>query len=160
MNIDVEKFKKIKEEVEEFYKQINEVYCPYFKETISFNVKGLDHIKFKDWNRTRLIEDQYFRLKFLKLAPEVIKKSNTLQEYRETQNFERQKINSRWERRMTLVKYYAFIAIMNSVRIKVIIKEITGGKKFFWSICPFWKQRKKYDGTIEKALYEGNLETQ
>ena len=40
MDIDIEKFKKIKEEAEKFYKEIGEIYCPYFQETISLMRKG------------------------------------------------------------------------------------------------------------------------
>ena len=87
MEIDQEKFKSIKTKAEEFYKKIGEIHCPYFEENISFNAKGLDHIKFKSWNRARLVENQYLRLKFLYLAPKIVKKSHTLQEFRETKNF-------------------------------------------------------------------------
>lgn len=160
MKINLEKFTKIKSDAEIFYKTIGEIYCPYFKENISFNAKGLDHIKFKNWNRTRLLEDQYMRLKFIHLASQIIKKSHTIQEIRKSKNFERQKINSRWERRMISVKHYAFIAIMDGIRVKIIIKEIEGGKKFFWSICPYWKQKKDFNGIIRKILHEGDLETQ
>lgn len=127
---------------------------------MSFNAKGLDHIKFKEWNKARVVEDQYLRLKFLHLAPRVLEKSNTLQEFRETRNFERQKINSRWESRLVFVKYYAFIAIFEEIRIKIIVKQIEGAKKIFWSICPYWRQKRNYDGKIKKALYDGDLETQ
>lgn len=160
MEITSEKFARVKDNSEIFYKALSDVHCPYFNDVVAFNAKGLDHIKFKDWNKTRLIGDQYLRFKFLYLAPEIVKKSHTLQEFRSAKNFERQKINSRWERRMMEVKYYAFIAIMSDVRIKIIIKEIEGGKKIFWSICPYWKQKKKHDGKIKKVLHEGDLETQ
>jgi len=160
MQIDPQELSKIKITVERLYKSVGEIYCPYFNENIAFNAKGLDHIKFKEWNKTRIIEDQYLRLKFLHFAPEIIKKSHTLQEFREQNNFERQKINSRWERKMVPVKYYAFIAIIKNVRVKVIVKEIEGGKKNFWSIYPYWKQQKRYDGKTKKALFEGDLETQ
>ena len=160
MKISQEKFNSVKVKAEEFYKKISKVYCPYFQENVSFNAKGLNHIKFKNWNRTRLIEDQYLRLKFLHLAVEVIKKSHTLQEFREAKGFERQKINSRWERRLVEIKYYAFVAILNNVRIKVIIKEAGGGNKFFWSICPFWRQKKDRNGKNKKILYDGDLENQ
>lgn len=160
MNVDVEEFAKIKNEAEKFYRSLGDIQCPYFKELVAFNDKGLNHIKFKEWNKTRIIDDQYFRLKFLHLAPEVIRKSHTLQESREAKNFERQKINSRWEQRLITVKYYAFVAILEDVRVKVVVKEIEGGKKCFWSICPYWKQRKDNDGKTKKVLHEGNLETQ
>ena len=160
MDIDSEKFNKIKIDAENFYKKVQKIYCPYFQEDIAFNYKGLEHIKFKKWNKTRLIKDQYLRMKFLHLAPEIIKKSHTLQEFRESNNFERQKINSRWERRMMLVKYYAFVAILDNIRLKIIIKEIDRGKKIFWSICPHWKQKRTIDGKNKKILHEGDLETQ
>jgi hypothetical protein len=160
MEIDLEKFNRTKTEAEDFYKKIREVHCPYFQENIAFNSKGLDHIKFKKWNKTRLIEDQYLRLKFLYLASEIIKKSHTLQEFRESNNFERQKINSRWENRMITVRYYAFVAILKDVRLKIIIKEISGGKKIFWSICPYWRQKRSNDGKNKKILHEGDLEIQ
>ena len=65
--------------------------CPYLRTKINFNAKGLDHIKMKSWNKTRLASDQYLRLKFLKLVPEILKNSGTLQEIKETRNFERVK---------------------------------------------------------------------
>ncbi len=61
----------------------------------AFNVKGLKHIKFKAWNKTRSILDQYLRFKFLRLAPAILEKSGTLQEYQETKNFERIDSNSK-----------------------------------------------------------------
>jgi hypothetical protein len=27
---------------------------------------------------------------------------------------------------------------MNNIRVKVIVKEVLGGEKHFWSIIPFW----------------------
>ncbi len=160
MEIDAEKFARVKADAETFYKAVGEIYCPYLKEAVAFNAKGLDHIKFKDWNRTRLIEDQFFRLKLLHLAPQVLKESHTLQEFREMNRLERQKINSRWESRMIRVSYFGFVAILGDVRIKVVVKDIDGGKKFFWSIYPHWKQWKDQDGKIKKVLHEGDLETQ
>lgn len=89
------KFEKIKEEAERFYYLIKEIRCPYFKEAIKFNVKGLGHLKFKEWNKARIIEDQYRRFKLINLAPEVIKLSHTLQGFTGVNKLERRKINSR-----------------------------------------------------------------
>lgn len=58
------------------------------------------------------------------------------------------------------VVYYEFVAVIGKVRIKIMIKEIVGGDKFFWSIIPFWKmnemtkERKLYDDELE---YDGNI---
>ena len=85
------KFDQVKKVAEEQYKKINSVFCPFLKRNVNFNAKGLDHIKFKGWNKARLISEQYLRLKFLKLAPLVIEKAGTLQEFSNTKIFERRK---------------------------------------------------------------------
>lgn len=154
-------FEAVKQRAETYYKTIGEVNCPYLKDKVLFNIKGLNHIKFKKWDKARSIQDQYVRLRLLKIAPLVVSRSHTLQEYFETSRFERQKINSRWEKRLTTVHYYAFVAIINGHRVKVIVKEMEGGGKFFWSLIPFWKTRKDLaDGknSNKKILHEGDLE--
>ena len=103
----------------------------------------------------------YVRLKLLSLAPEIIRASHTLQEFYETSRFERRKINSRWEQRVTQVQYYGFVAVIKRTRVKVIVKEVEGGKKFFWSIIPFWKtKRDEFGQKIKKILHEGDMENQ
>ncbi len=153
--IDQVRFDKTKEEAEKFYYSIKNARCPYFKEVVNFNVKGLDHLKFKDWNKARIIDDQYRRFKLIKLAPEVIKLSNTLQGFTLVNKLERRKINSRWEHAMIVVKYYEFVAILNDVRVKVIVKQISGGEKYFWSIYPFWRAGKN---DSKRLLFSGNPE--
>jgi len=39
----MENFEEIKVKGEEFYKNIGDIYCPYFKEKISFGMQGLEH---------------------------------------------------------------------------------------------------------------------
>ena len=152
MEINIEKFKKIKSKAESYYKLIGQVYCPYFKEKVNFNVKGLNHIKLKSWAKARSRADQYMRLKLINLAPELVEKTHTLQGYSEAKEFEHKKINSRWENTLTTVYYYEFVAVINSVRIKIIIKQLFGGEKYFWSIIPFWRMNK--DGT-KRVLFDG-----
>lgn len=161
MEIDETKFLRVKQESEAYYKTIGQIRCPYFGETVSFNSKGLEHLKFKNKNKARVKKDQYIRLKLLKLAPHILEKSHTLQELFETKKFEKQKINSRWETRLIDVSYYGFVAIINGSRIKIIVKEIEGGSKFFWSLIPFWKINQKNSGAKmenKKILHAGDME--
>ncbi len=153
MEIDNKKFNKIKKFAEEFYKTVEQIYCPYFKETINFNVRGLNHIKMKSWNKARAQKDQYMRFKLIHLAPEIIRASHTLQGYSKTKEFIRKKINNRWEKILIDVNYYDFMAIIRDVRLRIIIKEISGGQKFFWSIIPFWRMNKK---RTKRLLYDGD----
>ena len=157
----IEQFQKTKQEAENFYKTVNAVFCPYLKSKINFNAKGLDHIKMKSWNKARLVSDQYLRLKFLKLVPEVLIVAGTLQEFHETKNFERIKDIGKWQNIMKPVVYYGFVAIINNIKIKIIVKKIEGGQPYFWSVIPFWKSQKdELCQKIKKVFHEGDLETQ
>jgi len=73
----------------------------------------------------------------------------------ETKKFENIKTHSRVDRVLKNVTYYEFIAVIKRNRVKIIIKQIDGGKKFFWSIIPFWKMD---SDTMSRILYEGNPE--
>jgi len=157
----IEQFQRVKQEAEDYYKTVNAVFCPYLKSKINFNAKGLDHIKMKSWNKSRLVSDQYLRLKFLKLVQEVLKNFGTLQEFHETKNFERIKDTGRWQSIMKPVVYYGFVAILNNVKIKIIVKRVEGGQPYFWSVIPFWKtQRDEIFQKMKKVFHEGDLETQ
>lgn len=155
MEVSREKFNDIKAKAEKLYKEIGKVYCPYFGEKIAFNAKGLKHLKFKSEKQARPYKDQYPRLKLLHLAPEILKRSHTIQGILRLKRFESQKTNSRWEHILKEVTYYEFIAVLENVRVKVIVKEVMGGEKHFWSIIPFWGVDKK---TRKRILYSGDLE--
>jgi len=148
---------KIKQQAEKFYKSVKSVECPYFKESIAFNAKGLRHIKFKRDREARKRQDQFVRLKEIRHAPAILKKSHTLQEIRREQGFVEVKTNKRKERVLKPITYYGFVAIVKDgryeKRFKVIVKQIEGGQKHFWSIIPFWKSNR------EIKLHSGNPET-
>lgn len=156
INIDDRKFIETRNITKKQYQQIGKIRCPYLEDYVHFNNEGFEHLLFKNWNRTRSRNEQFARLKLLHLAPIIISKSHTLQEYDQRNVLVRQKINSRWEKRLKLVKYYVFIAILKEVRLKIIIKEIEGGEKFFYSLYPFWRITK--EDVKRKIFYSGNLE--
>ncbi|TSA46253.1 hypothetical protein D4R52_00885 [bacterium] len=159
MEISEEKFGQIREQAEEFYKSIGVIKCPYLEDDVHFNVEGFEHLLFKAWNKSRTRAEQYTRLRLLQLVPAVIKKSHTLQEFDERKLFVRQKINSRWENRMKTVRYFVFVAIVKNIRLKVVVKEIEGGVKFFYSLYPSWRVVTESDGQQRKVFYSGDLET-
>ena len=49
-----EQFKKIKQNAEDFYQEIDNVYCPYLRAKVNFNAKGLDH-KSRNFERIKNI---------------------------------------------------------------------------------------------------------
>jgi len=146
-------FETTKSKAEVFYATIGTVLCPYFGEKIAFNVKGIKHLKFKSDEVARPREDQYSRLKLVHLAPEVLKLSRTVQGIWRTKHFEVQKTNNRWERVLKDVTFYEFLAVLNNVRLKVIVKEVFGGEKHFWSVIPFWGINKEMG---KRVLHSGD----
>lgn len=138
---------------------MGKVRCPYFGEDVHFNAKGFDHLIFKEWNKTRIITDQFVRFRHLKLAPEIVRQSKTLQGIWTTQKFERVKKKGGWQKILKLTTYYEFIAVMEShgskVRAKVIVKQVEGGEKFFLSLIPFWGVDKT---TGQRVMHSGNPE--
>ncbi len=145
----------MKTKAEAFYTLIGPVHCPYFGEKIAFNSKGIKHLKFKSDEVARPRQDQYSRLKLVHLAPEVLKQSRTLQGIWHTKRFEMQKTHSRWERVLKEVSFWEFIAVLNNVRLKVIIKQVVGGEKHFWSVIPAWRINKE---TSSRILHTGDPE--
>ena len=136
---DEKDFEKVGAEADAFYATIGEVRCPYFGEKIAFNASGLKHLKFKSDMVARSRSEQYARLKLLTLAPQVLSLSRTVQGIWETKHFERIRVHSRTDTILKLVSYYEFIAVLENVRVKVVVKQVDGGQKFFLSIIPYWK---------------------
>ena len=157
MNMEIDtNLEKIINKAEKIYKKIEKVYCPYFKEGVSFNDKGIKHLKFKSEGKARERKDQYMRLKNIHLAPLIIQKSSTIQEIHSKKIFVKVRTNTRKEVILKQATYYGFIAIIEdgnfNKRVKIVIRQIEGGNKHFWSIIPFWKSNK------ELKLFSGNLE--
>ena len=150
--IDSVKFEHAKQDAEAFYKTVGKVSCPYFKEEVVFNAKGIEHIKFTRIRQARPHQDQYIRFRLLRLAPEIIRLSHTLQGISTRKSFEREKTHSRWEHIMRSATYYEFVAVVKDVRIRVIVKQVELGPKYFWSIIPFWKMDKM---TGAKIMHSG-----
>jgi len=154
MELDEKKFAEVKEAAKKFYDKLEKVECPYLKRNVHFNADGFEHLLSKTWNRGRSTIEQYTRLRLLPKVVDIIKCSHTLQEFDERTIFVRQKINSRWEKRFKLVRYYVFIALLKEykIRFKIIIKEVEGGIPFFLERLPVvargkrrrWQQEKNF----------------
>ncbi len=149
-------FEKIKSDAETYYASIGEVHCPYLNETVAFNTKGLKHIKFKKDSVARSRADQFIRLKYIRFAQRILEKSHTLQEYKESKVFENKKADNEKEKVLQDAKYFSFMAIIldgvTRKRFKIVVKQVGGGKKYFWSIIPFWRSNK------DLKLHAGDLE--
>lgn len=148
----MEDFEAIRQKAEILYKTYNYTYCPFFKERIAFNALGLEHIKFKRRDKARVEQDQYMRFKLLHLVPDILSTSHTLQGKLEMKKFEQVRMHNRTESVLKFVTYYEFIALIKRDRLKIIVKQIENGQKFFWSIIPFWGMN---TNTKSRLFHEG-----
>lgn len=149
-------FERVRADAEVWYESVDEAYCPYLNQSVVFNKKGITHIKFKRDGVARSRQDQYMRLKHIKLAYRILEKSRTLQEYKEGKTFEEVKSNRKRERVMQNAKYFGFVAIIFdqgfAKRLKIIVKQVGGGNPYFWSIIPSWSRNK------ELKLHSGDMD--
>ena len=76
-----------------------------------------------------------------------------MQGIEQTTEWERRRRHGRWEKLLIPVTYYEFIAVIEQRRFKVIVKQLPGGKRIFWSLIPFWRQSEQ--GT--RLLHDGEL---
>ena len=155
MNGPIENFDEVRIKGEEFYKTLEPVPCPYFKEKVYFNSQGLEHLKFKQRNGARNRQDQYMRFKMLRFVQEVLCLSHTVQGIFHTKHLERVRINSRTDTILKEVSYYEFVAVIESFRVKIIVKQVGTGQLLFWSVIPFWGINKE---TKQRKLYVGDPE--
>lgn len=154
MALDLENFEEVSQKAKKFYKNIQPIFTPYFKDNVYFSSQGLEHLKFKNKRRARPRQDQYMRFKLLHLAPKVLKVSASLQGILETKGFEKVRKNSITQNILKHITFYEFIAVIENVRVKIIIKQIDNGKYQFWSIIPHWgvnkdNKRKLHSGYPE-----------
>lgn len=158
--IDPIKLERAKTDAKIVYASRSKISCPYLHEQVHFNNEGFEHLLTRTWNRGRSSVEQYTRLRLLPKAIEVIEKSHLIQEYKQSQTIIRINSNSSWSKRLKQVIYYVFVAVypQSGLRIKVIVKQIEGGKPFFWSVYPSWRVEKDGAGNDRKIFYSGNLE--
>lgn len=138
MQINETSFDFVKLRGEELYKSFEPLRCPYFNELVYFNTQGLKHLKYKSDSIDRLTQDQYMRFKLLHLAPIILKLTRTLQGFSSRKGFERVRHSGKTQWIAVERRYFEFIAIIDSVRVRVIMKQIDGGQLFFWSLIPYW----------------------
>lgn len=120
---------KYKVEIKKIFEKNKKIACPAFKgETIVFNAKGINHLIYKG-NRSRREKSRIeINIHLLPRAVEVLKKATWWQE------------ESHYLHEKTLYKFWAFEAVVDSRRIKVIVRQVGKGKKHFWSVIPAWRK--------------------
>ena len=143
MEIDEEKFERLKEEVRKLYYSLGSVHCPYFGCKILFTSEGFQHLSHKGPSNktTRTREDQYVRLKLFKLAPKLLRESRVVQDIQEKNIFLPVVHNHRKEKILKIIKYWEFWGIIDDKRIKVVVRKVGNGELHYFSVIPKLKDK-------------------
>src|SRR3989344_4936413 len=135
------------------YEARQTIHCPYFNNDVALTSDGFNHLTHKPNRQPRNVNEQKLKLRLLKKALRVIRKTGTLQEYR--RNMEAfGKSGKDGFTKMKQIEYWAFHDIVGEKKrflIRVIVRRIGDGKIHFWSVMPH--------GKIERQrLYQEGIE--
>jgi len=149
--MDQERFLKLKDKAHNLYIKKRSIYNPYLQTEVVLNSDGFHHLEYSA-RRERSKLEQALKFRLLPLALETIKKSNTLQEFRETWAPIGKK--STHGTPMKKVTYWGVVAILgeNKVKVRTILRRIGDGNITFWSVMP---DRKLGNG---QKLFDANIE--
>jgi len=147
-----QEFNAILRKAQTYYPTIGRVRCPYFRAEVQFPSQGLEHLRRKSWNRGRSRPDQFMRLKYVAMAPTILRLSGTVQGVYHGNERIRRHRHGRWEEQFLPTTFYEFVAVVESRRFKVIVKQSTGQELEFWSLIPFWRQTEQG----RRLLHDGN----
>ncbi len=135
----LDRYKKFRLETEEKYKNILSIKCPYFNnKEIIFTSEGFNHLIYSD-GRERKKDLQILKFNLFNLAPDIISRSGTLQEYRKQFcKYGKRKANGFFNTKE--MEFWGFVAIVKSrneyIKVKVVLRRVGNGNIIFWSVMP------------------------
>jgi hypothetical protein len=136
-----EQLKQVLEKAHAVFSKEPQIWCPYFGSRITLNSDGFNHLLYKSNRLLRNVDEQLLKLRLLPKALHVIKKSGTLQEYRDRT----EKVGTPAKDgffKTHRVQYWAFEAILGEssmMKIVVVVRRVGDGKTTFWSVLPHKK---------------------
>ena len=142
---DLSDYLKLKDAAHQFYYKVGGIFSPALNNKIIFSAEGFNHIIFSDPRSERERSSQILRFKLLPLAKKLIEKSTTYQEFEETVKDFIVKRHKKKIKESKVVQYWGIIAIVDTRKIKVIIRRIGEGFFHFWSVIPAWTTNKYRD---------------
>lgn len=117
-----------KNQIQKIFLKNKRVHCPAFSEEIIFNAKGINHLIYKS-NRSR--REKARIITNIKLLPRAIYLLHRATFWQEENSYRRDN---------TVYGFWAFEAVVDDRRIKVIVRQVGNGKKHFWSVIPAWRR--------------------
>jgi hypothetical protein len=140
MDVDPDKFTKIKERAQSIYTAQHSVWSPYFKAHVVLNSDGFHHLQFSV-RRKRNKQKQKLKLRLMPRALQIIRESETVQEYRKLLRPASKPSLRDGTVIMNGIEYWGLIAIVGGRKIKVrtVLRRVGKGNITFWSVMPYGK---------------------
>lgn len=121
--------KLYKKQIKEIFDRTRHVFCPAFvTEKIIFNAKGINHLIYKGDRSRREISRIETNIRLLPRAITLLSGATFYQE------------ESNYKREGQVYRFWAFEAVVEGRRIKVVVRQVGKGKKHFWSVIPAWRK--------------------
>lgn len=118
-----------KNQIRKIFDDTKEISCPAFPgEKVVFNAKGINHLLYKGNRSKRDISRIQTNIRLLPSAIKVLRLMPFFQE------------ESCYKKDEIIYKYWAFEAVIEERRVKVVIRQIGNGQKHFWSVIPAWRK--------------------
>jgi hypothetical protein len=147
-----EEYNSAKEKARKYYNALTSMICPALGFEISFPSKSFSHIKYMAKGNVRDMKSQIMRYKLLPLGIKLIGHTNTFQEYEEVAQQFSVVHNGSPMMKEANVMYWGLIAIIESRKVKVIIRKVGNGSPHFWSIVPAWTTNMRRDGKYVRMM--------
>ncbi len=129
---------KIRESAHKLYAGFGKVYCPALGADIHFTSEGFNHLIYERAKKERDKRTQILRFDMLEKAKFILKTITMYQEYEE--NIEYRKVNrqGKYIGMNVVVRCWGFVAIVQKLRVKVVVIQVGNGKMEFQSVIPAW----------------------
>ena len=127
-------YEKSKKKAKDIYSEIGRVICPALgEEYVVFNRLGFNHLVRKG-RIPRTKNEQKRRFVLLVYIENVIKNPEALIEYRES--VIKEKVNRHGEKVLMeyKAKFWTFVENIKDCKIKIVIRQLDGGNKHFFSV--------------------------
>lgn len=134
----VKNYLEIRKAAQELYAGFKKVYCPALGGEVHFTSEGFNHLIYERAKKERDKRTQILRFDMLEKAKFILETSTTYQEYEE--NIEYRKVNrhGKFVGMNVIVRCWGFVAIVQKLRVKVVVIQAGNGKMEFQSVIPAW----------------------
>lgn len=136
-------FEQLKAKTKQFYDSVDPIYCPALNMKVHFTSEGFNHLRYSK-KTERTIAVQGAKLRLVPQAKKLIEKTTTIQEYCDGLEMIHRKRYKKMVKESLMVQYWGFIAVIDGVRLKAVVRRVDNGKYMFWSVMPLWRSM-KYD---------------